>query len=108
MTTLQEQAEKVVPSSKKKENAVDTIIAMLKNNLPKDKDDLLKITKVADSHYRVNWLTPVTGKADTVFFTTYQMSNSRYLKVEKNEDGYLIIDKTLKVLPLDNIVVKKV
>lgn len=106
MTTLQEQAEKVVKPSKKKVENVDPVIAILQKHLPKGKNDLLKIAKVAQNSYRVNWLTPTESKGDTVFFTTYHTSNSRYLTVEKNENEYLIIDKTLKVLPLDNISVK--
>ncbi len=103
MTTIQEQVPQSEKAKKAQKKKIDPIVALLQSNLPKNKGDILKVSKVHDHSYRVNWLTPDTRKGDLVIMTTYLITNSRYLTVKKDDKGYVIKDETLKILPLEDI-----
>lgn len=105
MTTIQEQSPKSEKKSKTPKKQIDPNINLLKSNLPKNSNEILKISKVHDNSYRVNWLMPDTRKGDLVIMTTYLISNSRYLTIKKDEDSYIIKDETLKIIPLEDIVI---
>lgn len=103
MTTIQEQVPQSEKAKKAQKKKIDPIIALLQSNLPKNKGEILKVSKVHDHSYRVNWLSPDTRKGDLVIMTTYIITNSRYLTIKQDDKGYIIKDETLKILPLEDI-----
>ncbi len=69
--------------------------------------DVVRCTRVSDSHYRCNWWRSVfvdsfdnPGMKGTQIGTTYRVSRSAYLKVTRTKDTGLKIAEGGKVLEL--------